>query len=197
MSDHHNFPSRDRQFILPNQSVVVDDFETDRFILDVGGGGEGIVGCLKGSRVVAIDTRITELKETPAGPHKMVMDAGRMAFPDETFATVTAFFTMMFIPESSHSSVMDDIYRVMKRRGKLYLWDIAMPPRADEVRDITAFNLEIRLPDRTLRTAYGVRSPSIVHDMEYYRRLTAAAGFQIIEQHLGDTVIFMMLRKAS
>ena len=39
------------------QTIEVSRIETNGLILDVGGGGEGIIGRLNGKQVVAIDTR--------------------------------------------------------------------------------------------------------------------------------------------
>ena len=38
-------------------AIEVKDFETEGFVLDVGGGGEGVIGRLKGKDVIAIDYR--------------------------------------------------------------------------------------------------------------------------------------------
>lgn len=40
--------------------------ELEGAILDVGGGGEGVIGRIYGPRVVAIDNRQEELDEAPA-----------------------------------------------------------------------------------------------------------------------------------
>lgn len=37
-------------------------------ILDIGGGGEGIIGMRYSNRVISIDTRKDELEEAPTGP---------------------------------------------------------------------------------------------------------------------------------
>ena len=46
----------DRLFLFDREDLVVDDFYATGFILDIGGGGEGVVGRLKGQQVVAIDS---------------------------------------------------------------------------------------------------------------------------------------------
>lgn len=46
-------------------------------ILDVGGGGEGVIGRLYGQSVTAIDNCREELDEAPCGCRKLVMDASR------------------------------------------------------------------------------------------------------------------------
>ncbi|NIV37241.1 MAG: hypothetical protein GWN58_49800, partial [Anaerolineae bacterium] len=70
MSDHHDSPPEDRVHFFETQTVQVQDFESTGFILDIGGGGEGIIGLLKGRDVIAIDLRAEELEEAPPGPLK-------------------------------------------------------------------------------------------------------------------------------
>jgi DUF917 family protein len=57
------------------QTLEVSRIETGGLILDVGGGGEGIIGRLNGKQVVAIDTREGELVDTLNEALKTVMDA--------------------------------------------------------------------------------------------------------------------------
>ena len=57
MADHHTEPSEDQIYYFERQEVTVEDFFSVWFVLDVGGGGEGIIGILKGEAVVAIDFR--------------------------------------------------------------------------------------------------------------------------------------------
>ena len=64
-------------------------------ILDLGGGGEGVIGLIYGGQVTAIDNRQEELDEAPKGPVKLVMDAAALAFAGGSFQTVTAFFSRM------------------------------------------------------------------------------------------------------
>ncbi len=46
------------------QSIELTPIETDGLILDIGGGGEGIIGKLNSKQVIAIDTSERELLET-------------------------------------------------------------------------------------------------------------------------------------
>ena len=54
MEDHHPEISEDRLFFFEREEVVVEDFEAAGFILDIGGGGEGVIGRLKGEQLIAI-----------------------------------------------------------------------------------------------------------------------------------------------
>ncbi len=47
MSDPHMPPAQNRLFFFERQEVVVQGFDSPGPILDIGGGGEGIIGRLK------------------------------------------------------------------------------------------------------------------------------------------------------
>ena len=62
MSEHQHHPiDMSRLYELEKQTVLLKHLTADGFILDVGGGGEGIIGRLNGSRVVAVDNIKGEL----------------------------------------------------------------------------------------------------------------------------------------
>jgi hypothetical protein len=65
-------PAEDRTHTFERQHVVVSGLPTSGTILDIGGGGGGIIGLLAGERVIAIDRLKEELEEAPAGQLKIV-----------------------------------------------------------------------------------------------------------------------------
>jgi len=89
MSDHHPEISEDRPFFFEKQEVIVNDFDSAGYILDIGGGGEGVIGKLKSEQVIAIDPNKRELQGAAAGPLKIIMDARDLQFLDFTFNTAT------------------------------------------------------------------------------------------------------------
>ncbi|MDO9026727.1 MAG: hypothetical protein Q7U87_02470, partial [bacterium] len=91
MSDHKQAEEQNI-FFLEEQELELEDFLSDGLVLDVGGGGSGVIGQLKGPQAVAIDLLLSELEEAPQGPLKIVMDAKELEFMDETFSAATAFF---------------------------------------------------------------------------------------------------------
>ena len=48
--------------VMEHQTIEINPIKTDGFILDIGGGGEGIIGKLNGEQVVAIDKLLNELE---------------------------------------------------------------------------------------------------------------------------------------
>ena len=124
MTENQQRPDPSRICRLEPQEMAVTDFPASGFILDIGGGGEGIIGQLKGDQVVAIDRIKHELEEAPAGPLKIVMNAGDMQFLDASFATATAFFSLMFMPAAEHGTVFGEVFRVLAPGGRFLIWDI-------------------------------------------------------------------------
>lgn len=66
---NHAVPADQIQF-FELQNVTIDNFEVEGRILDIGSGGEGIIGRLMGEQVIAIDPSARELEEAPAAPPK-------------------------------------------------------------------------------------------------------------------------------
>ena len=58
-------------------------------ILDIGGGGEGVIGRLYTNQVVAIDIRQDELDEAPTGFENIMMDATQLDFKYNSFDHIT------------------------------------------------------------------------------------------------------------
>lgn len=70
------------EYAAEKQFVDLTQVKFQGNILDVGGGGEGIISRHSGNSVVAIDWRKDELEETEDIGLKIVMDACNMAFLD-------------------------------------------------------------------------------------------------------------------
>ncbi len=89
-----------KHHIFPRVEWKLDHIDRDGFILDIGGGGEGVIGKLMGEKVIAIDFKKEELLEAAEGPLNIIMDARELKFLDESFQTVTAFFLLCISRES-------------------------------------------------------------------------------------------------
>ena len=59
---------QDRICRVERQRVALHKFGFDGWHLDVGGGGEGIIGQILGDRVVAIDLEMRELEQASGSP---------------------------------------------------------------------------------------------------------------------------------
>lgn len=122
-------------------------------ILDIGGGGEGVIGRLYTDQVVAIDIRQDELDEAPAGFEKILMDATHLKFEDNSFDHVTSFYTLMFMSTEDQKRAVAEAMRVLKKNGELHIWDCSIPSAYPEP---FCVDVAVQLPDEHISTTYGV-----------------------------------------
>lgn len=190
-ADVHN----DHIFFIEKQAITVHNFDASKFILDIGGGGEGVIGQLKGSQVVAIDPNREELEEAAAGPLQIVMDARNLQFLDDAFEVVTSFFTLMYINGCDHKVVFEEVYRVLEPGGRFMIWEVDLPQRLAEGQDVVAFYLTVSLPDREIKTGYGTRWPEQTQGASYYRDLAEHVGFIATAQQENGRMFSLELQK--
>jgi SAM-dependent methyltransferase len=187
--------SKDRFYRFEMQEVTVHDFDSRGYILDIGGGGEGVIGRLKGEQVIAIDISKRELQDAPEGPLKVIMDARDLQFLDGTFNTATSFFTLMYIHGSDHEQVFKEIFRVLAPGGSFLIWYVLYPKRTVEDIDIAVVPLKVILPGKELQTGYGSGWPKNGRDHQYYINLAKSTGFEIVSHSEKDLVLYLELRK--
>lgn len=175
-------------YIVENQKVTIEREINGERILDIGGGGEGIIGLCYGEKVVAIDPRKDELEEAPEGPLKIVMDARELAFLENSFDAVTAFFTLMYIKKTDHERVFSEIYRVLRKGGKFILWDTEIPEYDGGIKDIFVIKLQISTPNKQIETGYGTLRKDKMQDIKYFVNMGIKADFKVIKEEQNDAV---------
>ncbi len=193
--DHHPKLSEDRFFRFERQEITVRDFEAEGFILDIGGGGEGIIGRIKGDQVISIDISKRELEAAPEGPLKIIMDARDLQFLDQTFHTVTSFFTLMYIDGSDHGKVFEEIHRVLEPGGSFLIWDMLYPVREDRSKDVAIIPLRVVLPDGEVSTAYGGAWPDGGRNLKHYLDLAERTGFDVVSRSQEKRLFSLELRR--
>ncbi len=184
--------------VIALQTVRVEDvFHNDDLILDLGGGGEGVIGRLRGRQVVAVDIRKGELEDAAPGPIKVVADARSLPFPDRSFEAVTAFFFLMYVTAADRPQVLAEAHRVLVPGGSLHVWDVAIATPGARAAKTFAVPICARLPNRTVRTAYGV--PWVGREMssDGIVQLARDAGFAIAAAtRSGQTFHLILTRPA-
>lgn len=127
--------------------------ELEGRILDIGGGGEGVIGRLYNKQVIAIDNRQDELDEAPSGFDKIVMDATYLDFEDNSFEHVTSFYTLMYMSSKEQKQAISEAARVLVNGGELHIWDCNIPSAYPEP---FCVDVIVQLPNECISTTYGV-----------------------------------------
>ena len=185
-------PARIQEF--ERQPLRVADFPAQGLILDIGGGGEGVIGLIKGEQVVAIDLSRRELAEAPPGPLKLVMDATDLKFIDRSFSTATCFFTFMYMSAEQQAKAMKEAHRVLKPGGRFLVWDVSMPAKGAQ-KDVGLFRFRFQLPKEEVQTGYGAFMAAEPHGLKYFIAMAQGAGFEVAAQREEGNTFFLELRK--
>ncbi|MGI5900317.1 MAG: class I SAM-dependent methyltransferase [Christensenellales bacterium] len=145
-------------------------------IVDIGGGGEGIIGRIYMAQVTAIDNRKDELDEAPGGFKKLVMDASAMEFEDGSFDNAASFYTFMFIEKEKHEKVIQEAHRVLKKGGSFHIWDSRI-----KTADPFVVELDIDASGERIHTTYGVYKDNAFQDENHFKLICEKSGFVLEE----------------
>ena len=142
--------------LKPKQKIILTNFP-DGNVIDIGGGGEGVIAQVGGHRVIAIDKRISEIYEARGkglSATWLVSDGMELPFENDSFKVATAFFSFMYMSRAVISGVLKETHRVLNKNGELLIWDVKIPPR----KKVFYFSLQVSIPkNRLIKTIYGVR----------------------------------------
>jgi len=174
---------------IDKQYINLQDFIINGRILDIGGGGEGIMAQCLGDGIVVIDKRKDELEEAPEIGIKIVMDACNLQFLDNTFDHITCFYSLMYMSEASVKKCLSEAYRALKSGGCLWIWDAVMSYPATA--DVFLAPLDICFVNGVHTTpTYGI-SWHKEQSLESIAQFCEAAGFDVKEKTLINQGVFL------
>ena len=124
-------------------------------VLDIGGGGEGVIAQAGGPGVIAIDKFMSEVSEARGkapGTTWLVADATALPHPNNSMDHATAFFSALYMSDDVKEKVFKETWRVLKTGGEFWIWDVPMTTKSD----VFAFRLQVETP--SISTIYGVKA---------------------------------------
>ena len=181
---------------FPLLTLSLEAFNPPAPVLDLGGGGEGVIGQAVQSGVIAIDRRLDELQEAATGSDKVVMDARRLGFAEASFPTLTSFFTLMYIADpADQAQVFAEAARVLRPGGILHLWEVTLPEVPPEGTDYFVVNLRYRIGGREIGTGYGMRWTEGRRDSAHYVALAEQAGLACVRSEALGYCFYLQFQK--
>lgn len=143
--------------VKPKRHILMPKIPDGR-VLDIGGGGEGVIAQAGGASVIAIDKYMSEISEARGkAPNAawMVADGTKLPHVDNSIDHATAFFSCMYMPLDVKERVFRETRRVLKLNGEFWIWDVPMTTK----NDVFAFRMQVETPEiDTIRTIYGVKA---------------------------------------
>jgi ubiquinone/menaquinone biosynthesis C-methylase UbiE len=159
----------------PKQHILMQEIPKGR-LLDIGGGGEGVIAQAGGAEVVVIDKYLSEIHEArrkAADAAWMAADAIELPFESHSFENAAAFFSCMYMPNEVKTKAFNEIRRVLKKGSEFWIWDVPM----NSIGKVFAIRLHVDLPgNKTINTVYGVKAKD--QSAESINNLLHVAGFE-------------------
>ncbi len=166
-------------FTTPVQRIPLRCIPEGGLVLDIGGGGEGLVSRLEGERVCAVDILLNKIREAQiygVNSQWVQGDARALGIRNVTFGFVTCWFSLSYLPEKqAKHKVLRETHRVLKREGLLSIMGINI--LENTVRHV--FNAEFVFPDGYIsKMSYAV-SGTQDQTMESLINLGEEIGFTL------------------
>ncbi len=180
-------------FLRSSQKITIDSIP-DGSVIDIGGGGEGIIAQIGNERITAIDkyqSEIDEAKSNAPTANWIRADATDLSYSDNYFDNATAFFSGIYMSLETFEKVCMETYRVLKDYGEFWIWDA----RISNNKDLYIIRLQITLPNgKKINTGYGTRVRN--RDIIEIRQKLVKTKFhiEIVENH-GEWFFIKAIKK--
>lgn len=159
-----------------NEMVIEINRDIEGSILDIGGGGECVIGQIYGDTVIAIDNSQDELDEAPNCCEKRLIDATTLSFSDDSFDNVTFFYSLMYMTSDIQQDSISEAVRVLKAGGMVYIWDTSIESACP---DAHVVDRDIRAGQLNIPVSYGIIKNES-QNAESILQLLKTAGFLTI-----------------
>lgn len=181
---------------IERQEIDLSSLKLIGRILDIGGGGEGVIGRIKEDSVISIDLRKGELEESPCNTIKIVMDAADLKFIDNTFDIACAFYTFMYVRKEKRELICAETFRVLKSGGQFLIWDVTIPAQPPDGEDFFIVPTNIQLTsNKMISPGYGVGWKGHSAECDDYLIAAEKVGFKINEVIINGLSFFIRLVK--
>ena len=118
-----------------------------------------------------------------------------MGFIDNSFDVVTIFFTLLYMPIDVKQAVLKESLRVLKDGGILEIWDAFVPKYEPGEKDIFVVDLEVVLPNATIKTQYGSLMAKTAQTENQIRSWCTAIGLQAVDSFTNEVFFHLTFRK--
>ena len=144
-------------FETPVQKIELTNLPREGVILDIGGGGEGLVSRIETSRVCAVDINLYKIRDARiyGQVSQWILSDGRMlSVKDAMFEVATLWFALGYVRGwASKAQVVSEVARVLKKSG--YISILGAKIICPEARYVLRAHLHF--PDGTVsQMSYGM-----------------------------------------
>lgn len=142
----------------PIQRIPLPSLRYEGLILDIGGGGEGIVSRVCRERVCAVDIQLDKIREAHIYPVRhtnwFLSDGASLCFESGAFGAVTLWFSLAYMRTwEKKREVIREAYRTLSTDGVLSILAAKIGGQYEKY----ILRVRFELPDGTIsETGYGL-----------------------------------------
>jgi ubiquinone/menaquinone biosynthesis C-methylase UbiE len=149
-------------------------------VLDIGGGGEGLVSRIAESRACVVDLSMNKIREAQmyeADAEWFACDGRSLCFQAEAFDTATLWFSLSYLHDRYQKQlIIREIHRVLRSTGKVSILAILL----DESCEALTFRGQLRFPDGYVsQMSYRVRGDQL-QNCDAVREMLTKDGFEVV-----------------
>jgi len=183
-------------FKTPLIQINIQPILTNLKVLDIGGGGEGVIGrMMPNNNLYIVDRSENELRDAEKKGVKgnlVVGDARKLKYSSNCFDAITIFFSLMYIKSFKNKrAVIKESYRVLKKGGKMYIWGAIIPYPSL----IYWINLIIHSKKNKIETGYIVSGINNIQTYDLIKKIIEDVGFEIKKVLVDPYWFFFELEK--
>ena len=171
-----------KYFFIRPQKISIESIP-DGSVIDIGGGGEGVIAQIGNERITAVDKHQSEIDEAKPNAPKanwILADATVLSYSDDYFDNATAFFSGMYMSMETFELVCNEVYRVLKNKGEFWIWDASI----SDNQNLFLIRLQITLPNgKKIKTGYGTRRKNQNIPEITQRLIEAKFHIELTENH--------------
>lgn len=161
--------------------------------LDIGGSGEKIIyNAAYPNKLTIIDIDFDDIINN-ARAECYKMDASNMKFDDNTFQTITSFYTFLYMDEDTIRKTIKECFRVLRPGGLLYIWDVYLD--STERNNIIFAPLTIKYRNRVKEVTFGSSEVNLARNKDFYMDILHNSGFSIKSVNINNNSISLVAQK--
>lgn len=174
------------------QIVVKSDLDADRILVICTGGDDLFTKLLK-HRAVLVTPNDELIKSADPRSLRILMNPLRLSFAPESFDIAICFFTFFYLPK--YKAIFENVNHVLKRWGKLLIWDSIIPKKVGH-KSFFAVPVLIDTGLEVIKNVYVTKwkfeqNPGLI------KKVARESGFKLLKEESYDQIFHIEFSKVA
>lgn len=122
---------------------------------------------------------------------RLIMNPTKLTFAPESFDAVILFFTFFYLPK--HEAIVENVNYVLKKWGKLFIWDVSIPKKMAH-KSFFVVPLLIDTGEELIRTVH-ITKWRREQPVGLVKKIARERGFKIVKEETYDQLFHLELLK--